>query len=266
MATIPRSLLNNSRPLLTLPSSQPKAVKGEKEGYSTAVMHLAPYDLAQRGNVCAHATVECAELCLGRAGRGGILSGSLDDIRARHTNAIQLARIARTDRFFDDSAGFIADLASEIYRHVKAARRTGMKPAVRLNGTSDIPWERVAPQLFAWFKDVVFYDYTKYPVDKRPQEKLPSNYSLTMSYSGHNADACLHALEQGRNVAMVYGIKRGQPLPSHFGMFPVIDGDVNDLRFLDPRPCIVGLRFKGHRIPTDSPFVIRAPFTSVEAD
>jgi hypothetical protein len=242
------------RPLLTDPSGQPKTEKGEALNVSTAVLHLAPHTLGGRGNVCASASTECIEACLNRTGRGGILAGSLDDIRAERTNPIQLARIARTRRFFDDGADvFVADLAGEIQRHVARARRRGMVPAIRLNGTSDLPWERIAPDLFARFSDVQFYDYTKHDVRKRPASALPSNYHLTMSYSGHNAAACLEALDQGRNVAVVFLVKRGKPLPMSYMGRPVIDGDVNDLRFMDPAGVIVGLRLKGNWSASNPP-------------
>lgn len=253
-------------PKLLTVDGQPKTSKGEARGYLTAVMHLAPHTLAGRGNVCAHASPECIRACLNTAGLGGILAGSLDEIRARTTaSKIQLARIARTDRFFTDNDQFLNDLANEIGAHVRRAATLGMIPCVRLNGTSDIPWERVAPRLFREFAHVIFYDYTKYPWQKRPDAALPANYSLVMSYSGHNADACVDALQNGRNVATVFAVKKGEPLPKRFGEWPVIDGDETDLRFLDPRACIVGLRAKGRaRTDTTSPFIVRAPFTSVQ--
>lgn len=253
--------------LLTIGDSQPKAKKGQAVGYLTAVLHLAPHTLAGRGNVCHFASPECRAACLNTAGRGGIGAGSDDDIRARRTNAIQRARIARTERFFDHSALFLDDLAREIARHVARAERLGMVPAIRLNGTSDIQWEKVAPGLFGEFSHVQFYDYTKYPFHRRPTSALPSNYHLTMSYSGHNADACLDALANGRNVATVFAVAKGAPLPSMFGAHRVIDGDETDLRFLDPSPVIVGLRAKGRaRKDTESPFIVRAPFTAVQED
>ena len=59
------------------------------------------------------------------------------------------------------------------------------------------------------------------------------------------------ALSNGMNVAAVFN-----ELPSEWMGLPVIDGDLNDLRFKDPRPCIVGLLAKGSAKKDDSGFVI----------
>jgi hypothetical protein len=246
--------------LFTADVSNPKLAKGLAANYSTIVLHLAPHTLGGRGNVCAWASVGCRAACLNTAGRGGIGAGSDDDIRAGRTNAIQAARIRRTQLFFDSGAeNFVASLRKEIAAHVKRCERTGRKPAVRLNGTSDLPWERIAPELFASYPTVAFYDYTKAPVRRRPEASLPSNYSLTMSYSGENIHECVDALCEGRNVAMVFDVPKGAPLPAELHGWPVVDGDVTDLRFLDPRGVIVGLRAKGRARGSNSPFVVKVP-------
>jgi hypothetical protein len=244
--------------LLTPDLSQPKTRKGRAQGWSTAVLHLAPHKLGGRGNVCPWASAECIAGCLNTAGRGGIGAGTLEEIRAERTNVIQRARIRRTRLFFDGGADlFVSRLEQEIASHRRRAIRNGLRPAVRLNGTSDIQWEKVAPGTMERFSDVVFYDYTKAPYGRRPAELLPSNYSLTMSYSGHNAADCRGALDMGRNVAIVFAVKRGAPLPQSYWGFDVVDGDKDDLRFLDPSPAIVGLRAKGRAISVNSPFVVR---------
>ena len=243
--------------LLTPTKAQPKAVKGEDVGVLTAVLHLAPADLAGIGTTCRYATDECRAACLNVSGHGAIGIGALDDVRTgAQTNSVQAARIRKTREFFANAHAFVVRLAEEVRAHERRARKLGMVAAVRLNATSDIPWERVAPELFAMFPDVRWYDYTKYPRHARPAEKLPVNYSLTMSYSGHNASACLDALARGRNVAAVFAVPKGAPLPSVWHGFPVIDGDVNDARFLDPQRCIVGLRAKGRAKGATSRFVL----------
>jgi hypothetical protein len=200
-------------------------------------------------------------------GQIGLHSASLADIASgARRNSVQSARIARTAHFFRDLDAFKFDLIEETRSFLASAARRNMVPCIRLNGTSDIPWERVFPEIFAMFPEVQWYDYTKYPVEKRPPEKLPANYHLTMSYSGENADACLDALARGRNVAVVFAVKKGEPLPTSFSGYPVIDGDETDLRFLDPSPCIVGLRAKGRAIGDASSFVVQPPFASVAED
>lgn len=243
--------------LFTLPTAQPKTGKGLAHGWATLVLHLAPHNLGTpnaKATVCSDAVQACIDVCINTTGRGGINAGTLDDIRARRTNGIQLARIRRTEAFFADADAFVARMAREIRNFVRWADTRGQRAAVRLNGTSDIAWEKVAPELFALFPDVVFYDYTKAPVTKRPW--LPVNYSLTMSYSGENWDACRAALDHGRNVAVVFAVKKGAALPSHHHGYAVVDGDETDLRFLDPRGVIVGLRAKGRARNTTSTFIV----------
>lgn len=240
-----------------LTTMNPKLAKGEAFGYLSAVLHLAPARLSGF-NVCPMATAGCIAACLNTAGRGGIFA------KGQTTNAIQRARIARTRWYFEDRPAFLAQLRAEIAAHVRRAKRLGLKPAVRLNGTSDIPWERVAPELFSAFPEVQFYDYTKVAKRARSPEALPANYRLTYSLSedpashGHARDV----LAAGGNVAVVFRSKavREQRIASGAVMgayvWPVIDGDLTDLRFTDPPGSIVGLYAKGKARADRSGFVI----------
>lgn len=227
--------------LLTV--GNPKTAKGIALGYHTAILHLSPSDLSGR-DLCPFASPACRIACLNTAGRGGIIK------KGETTNKIQQARIRRSRWFLDDRAGFLAALAKDIAAHVRQCARLGVRPAVRLNGTSDIPWERVAPQLFAQFPDVVFYDYTK--AEHRMSERLPANYSLTFSRSETNGAALLR-LPTSANVAVVFAGR----LPDTFAGRPVINGDATDLRFLDPQGVIVGLLAKGKAKRDTSGFVVR---------
>ncbi len=228
--------------LLTV-SGNPKVDKGTKYGYHTAIMHLAPHKAAGNINTCAFASAGCAAACLNLAGRGGM---ALDDAGL---NGVQVARIQRTRMFKRDRAAFLLQLHKEITTHVRRATKHDLIPAIRLNGTSDLPWERF--EIMEAFPDVQFYDYTKYPISKRSR---PDNYHLTFSMSEDNDDNATIALESGVNVAVVLDVARHSPLPADWTFkgeeYPVIDGDVNDLRFLDPiredgKGLIVGLRAKG---------------------
>ena len=99
-----------------------------------------------------------------------------------------------------------------------------------------------------------FYDYTK--VVKRAYTKLPSNYHLTLSYSQANkdyADKVYQAvLDTGINMAVV----STQPMPKKFKGLDCIDGDQDDLRFLDPQGVAVWLSAKGSGKKDTSGFVI----------
>ena len=245
----------NETPRTLLTTGNPKIDKGRKFGYHTAILHLAPHTVSGR-NVCAHATDGCAAACLNTAGRGGI---GLD---ADGLNAIQAARIRRTRYLRTDRAAFVNMLAKEIKGHIRRAERAGLTPCVRLNGTSDLPWERFtfgdARNVFAAFPDVQFYDYTKYPVDLR--DTSIENYHLTFSLAESNRANAIAAIRSGVNVAAVLRVPRNGTLPttvSFGGSFRrVIDGDVSDLRFTDAAGSIVGLRAKGRAITDTSGFVL----------
>lgn len=247
MSAVITSDLPNIRSLFTKGDANPKTAKGEPLGFRTIVLHFAPADLAGF-EVCAFRSPACTAGCLNGAGRGGV--GGPD-------NAIQRARRNRARLFRANRAAFMRRAEREIRRHVADCHGAGIRPAVRLNGTSDLPWERIKnpatgltlPQTFP---DVQFYDYTKAPIAFR--RELPANYHLTFSLSEENDVHAADALEHGRNVAVVFNLRpgkggkrpvKGAPLPATFMGRPVIDGDEHDLRFLDPQGgVIVGLRAK----------------------
>ncbi len=233
-------------PNTLLSVSNPKTMKGEKDGYLTAIMHLAPHKLSG-ANLCAFASAGCAAACLNTAGQGGM---ALDE---DGLNRVQVARIQRSRLFRRDRKVFFNMLITEIEKFIKKAETKGMTPAIRLNGTSDIPWEKIAADekgrnIFQIFPNTQFYDYTKYPIDKRGT--LPSNYHLTFSLSEDNDEIAFHALSNAINVAVVLNVKRSGDIPITWNFlgrdYPVVDGDKTDLRFLDPLyGGIVALRGKG---------------------
>jgi len=227
--------------LLTI-NADAKTVKGIKKGYLTGILYLAPSDESGAMNVCPHASVGCRLACLYTAGRGRF-------------QATKDARIKKTHWFKNDRAGFLEQLAWDIAALVRKAKRMNLIPAVRLNGTSDLPWENFGI-MFA-FPDVQFYDYTKNP--KRAiayaQGKMPSNYHLTFSRSEDNGAKAELMAQLGVNVAAVFSSKNLPP--TYYGV-PVVNGDESDLRFLDKRGCVVGLYAKGKAKKDASGFVIAA--------
>lgn len=243
------------RSLLSRPISNPKVAKNAGVGVLTAPLHLLPADLSG-WNVCPMATEGCKRGCLHTAGNPAYMAGKRRSRRAR-TRAYFLARDA-----------FMVALAADIQKLQRKARRENMRCGVRLNATSDIVWERmpvtigerVYPNLMAMFPDVLFYDYTKRPNRKN----LPRNYYLTFSLAEGNDAQAAEALDNGFNVAAVFRVKRGHPLPKRFqlnvgplwhGPIRVIDGDAHDFRPIDPRGVIVGLRAKGEAIKDRHGFV-----------
>jgi hypothetical protein len=148
---------------------------------------------------------------------------------------------------------FIADLIQDITKFRAYCIKKGITPVVRLNGTSDIHWERYG--IIEQFPDVQFYDYTK--DIKRVRKALPDNYHLTLSYSEASvrySDMVLDAMTGSNNMAVVFRDK--DKIPKSFKGFQVVDGDKDDLRFLDPKGVVVALYAKGKAKQDASGFVI----------
>ena len=119
--------------------------------------------LASKGDALKISNGFCWEYCLNTSGRSKFQN-------------VQNSRIEKTKLFHENRDAFILKLSKEIENLQKRARKNGKPCAVRLNGTSDIRWEKVAPSLFTDFPDVAFYDYTKVP-----NRQTPDNYHLTYS-------------------------------------------------------------------------------------
>lgn len=233
--------VKGSRGFQLFSASNPKVEKGEKAGYQTFILHLAPASLSG-WNTCPMATLGCKAACLNTAGRGGIMGGhgilTADDVANGIRNTIQNARINRTRLFFSDRASFMDLLVKEIRKAIRLAARNGLVPVFRLNGTSDIRWEAIrvgnSENIMALFPDVQFYDYTKIANRKN----IPANYSLTFSLADGNEAQASEALANGVNVAVVFRdletVNR-YVASGRYGVNPVYRGDDTDLRFLDPQ-------------------------------
>ena len=220
-----------------------KTIKGEKLGFITFGLHLAPFNLSGH-NVCAWASKGCSDACLNTAGRGKF-------------DMVQESRKKKTKWFFNDKENFMRQLVKEISNAIKLASKKDMTPCFRLNLTSDIAWESQkynGLKLMDWFSDVQFYDYTKSAkrVEKMLQGKMPSNYHLTFSRAEDNDNETKKLLSLGANVACVF--RNG--LPKTWQGRKVIDGDETDLRFLDGENKIVGLVEKGLAKKDETGFVL----------
>lgn len=224
-----------------LSTANPKTQKGAALGYLTFVLHLAPSTLSGK-NVCPKATPGCIDACLNLAGRGGMFT------EEQGTNSVQEARLRKTRLFFEDRDTFMEYLEQDINKAIRQAARLGLIPVFRLNATSDLSWEKYTLKgsdlnVFEMFDNVQFYDYTAVL-----GRKVPANYHLTFSRKESNDTDVKRALAQGMNVTAVYDV-----VPE--GMY---SADETDLRFLDPKVGMIGLKVKGHRAKKDrSGFVIR---------
>jgi len=228
------------RQLLTPPHGNTKTNKALSMGYANYILHLAPHKTSGF-NVCPNASQGCIQSCLYSSGRANWTydkNGKLNPIRA--------ARIEKTKLYFNDRAGFLAQLDKEITLNKANARRKGLTPVFRLNGTSDIRWEN--HDIIQKHSDCIFYDYTK--ISNR--RNLPGNYKLTFSRSEINDNETLVAFKNGMNVAVVFA----DSVPNMFRNRPVINGDSHDLRFLDPSGYYIGLSAKGSAKQDQSGFVV----------
>ena len=224
-----------------------KTSKGVELGFLTGILYLAPHTSSGVGNTCPMAKVaQCHKACLYTAGRGAM-------------NSVQKARIAKTERFFNDREAFIGDIVYSIKALIRKAEREGLTPLVRLNGTSDISWENIKVgdynNIFEAFPNVQFYDYTKIP----NRDGIPLNYDLTFSYSG--VEGWQKHVERAkvninlRRIAVVFSHR--ERAPRQFNGWPVVDGDNTDVRHLDGSRTIVGLYAKGKAVKDKTGFVVQ---------
>lgn len=248
--------------LFTEAKSNAKTAKNDSSKYLSVILHLAPATLAgiEGFNACPAASNGCKAACLNTAGRGGMFK------KGETTNTIQQARIRRTRLFVNEHETFINLLVTDLIKLRSQANKLGLIPVARLNGTSDIDFENISitrnvarnkikyKNLFKMFPEIVFYDYSKRPdrVIKYLKGEYPSNYSLTFSRSEINDNISMRLLKAGANVAMVF-----KDIPEQYNGFKVVNGDLHDLRFLDPKNVVVALKAKGKAKKDSSGFVIK---------
>lgn len=239
-----------------------KTVKGDGSEYLTAILYLAPADLAlgyildgsklielnftdqlycsTAINLCPMAeTAGCKSGCLYSAGRGAM-------------NTVQRARIRKTVMLRDTPELFFELLRTDLDKFQTYCQKRDIQPVVRLNGTSDRNFKDVILD----YPDIQFYDYTK--VYNRVKKNWPANYHLTLSYSEANDEyrdkVVEYADNHNANLAVVFRDKNR--VPATFLGRPVINGDADDLRFLDPAGVVVALYAKGKAKKDCSGFVI----------
>ena len=236
-------MFKRSKNLLSI-SADSKTVKGESIGYLTGILYLAPATVTKY-NTCSMAKLaQCDKACLYSAGRGAF-------------NNVQQSRIDKTLYFFEDRDNFMIQLAKNIGALIKKAHAKGLKPLVRLNGTSDIRWETIKVAntgftLFEMFPEIQFYDYTK-DVNRKD---LPKNYDLTFSYSGVESFSKYVEQAQAKRMRMAVVFRDAGRIPSMFKGIQVVSGDNSDVRHLDKQGIIVGLYAKGQAKKDNTGFVV----------
>jgi hypothetical protein len=239
--------LDRKTKLLT--TGNPKTQKSVEYGYFTAILHLSPYNVSGFGNVCSGASTGCKQSCLHTSGNPAYFKNKFD------------ARNWRTWLFFNHRQIFYARLYNEIRKFEKRCARLHLKPAIRLNGTSDIKYPR---QLFEYFKNIQFYDYSKIASNVKRSQDI-ENYDVTFSATENTKSKDIDALlAQNINVAIVFPYGK---IPTKYHGHNVISGMNNDLRFLDDKGHIVGLYAIGKAKNDDTGFVkrdIKEPYLVVD--
>ena len=228
---------------LMFKSGNPKTDKNQSvEGLENIVvlhLNLAPADLSGY-NVCPMASQGCKSACLHTAGNP-VFQAQKDK-----------GRINRARFYMQDRDKFMTQLTRELVNFVKWCDKNKKIGVVRLNTTSDISWEHY--NLFDKFPMLQFYDYTK--IQKRALKfargEYPPNYHLTYSLNEDNYDRAVEVLNEGGNIAVVFR----KDLPDTFMGKKVVNGDLHDLRYLDPKNVVVGLKAKGKAKTDYSGFVM----------
>lgn len=230
-------------PKFHLLSTNTKLRKSDNSGYLLLGLQLAP-DNTSGFQVCPAAkSAGCRPGCIYESGI------------ARAFPRVNAFRIEKTRRFFTDRKVFLLELQADIERAYKFADDAGLTLAIRLNVFSDIFWRDInipsfdvpsGRTLFGEYPHVQFFDYTKMLGNLGHGFK---NYYVNFSHSPLVPDRTIEAISRfGVNPVVVYDLPKHAPLPETFeiGPFslPVIDGDINDLRFIDPPGVSVGVREK----------------------
>jgi hypothetical protein len=236
----PAEILEQYGPPKSVLSSSHKTEKCLSVAVLARVLYFTP------GVFCSHATQGCLAACLGHS------SGRMQ----MPTHAV--ARDRRTALYLEAPQLFLQMLTLELALLEQDARRQGLQAAARLNGSSDLPWENLHPEIFQQSPNIHFFDYTKNPARMNrflQCTNWPANYHLTFSAQPNNHEQSKRFLENGGTVAVVFSPE----VPTSYWGRPVIDGDAHDARFLDTEGSIVGLKAKGAARFDLSGFVVRQP-------
>jgi hypothetical protein len=231
------------KPVKNLLSKGATNTKTAKNDLETFILYMAPADQVTGLNLCPFASHGCKASCLYSAGRG------------KFSN-VQASRINKSKFWGFDRSNFYIQLANELLHIHDKAIKQGKEIAIRLNGTSDIDHlyllERYSGIDFLdnFYSNLLFYDYTKNP--NHISRYKNTRYKITFSRSETNEIEAKKILKLGGNVAVVFA---GE-LPEFYLGYPVINGDLTDLRYFDPVNVVVGLKAKGDAKKDLSGFVV----------
>lgn len=231
------------KPVTNLLSKGITNTKTAKNDLETYILYMAPANQVEGFNLCPFASEGCKKSCLYSAGRG------------KFSN-VQESRINKSKFWGFNRSNFYIQLANELLSIHDKAIKKDIKIAIRLNGTSDIDHlyllERYSGINFLdqFYNNLLFYDYTKNP--NHISRYKNTSYKITFSRSETNEAEAKQVLKNGGNIAVVFA----DELPEFYLGYPVINGDLTDLRYFDPSNVVVGLKAKGDAKKDKSGFVV----------
>jgi len=233
-----------------------KTEKTEKKEVNVINLHLAllPYTRynevykqltgvkpKKQVNLCAYAD-GCKSVCLETCGMN-VFKTAIN------------AKYRRTQLFLNHTDLFFKVVIKKII--ATSTKHPDKKILVRLNTLSDVLWENIPVMkynnifdYFSTYKNVSFYDYTKYP-----NRNTPDNYTLMYS---HNASTYKYfanmedIFKNYKNIACVFRNK----LPKTYKGYKVIDGDLSDYN-TKYNKVVIGLLAKGKAKKDTSGFVLK---------
>ena len=174
--------------------------------YEASILQLLP-----NKHLCVNYKL-CMKTCLAFKGLAKVYPGVIK------------SRKAKSEYFVNDTDTFIKQLIREIKNQEKRALKKNKKAVVRLNGFTDIDYEKFG--IFKLFPNVQFYDYS---ADyERVLNNNNPNLHYTFSYKGNNLKECIELLKNDVSIAVI-----DMPENQFFNDYDVehIDGDKHDFRF-----------------------------------
>ena len=121
-------------------SDSAKAAKATGYGYLNAIQYMAPHKTGGHGNLCSHASPECIALCLGKYSGQAAMVADLEN----GSNSVRKSRANKARLFMTERRGYLNQVALSIIAVDRKARAEGLTPCVRLNGSTDIAFERIS--------------------------------------------------------------------------------------------------------------------------
>ena len=222
---IARKLLKNSLP-------SPKHFEGKSK----------ELDIENSFNTTCRFTGKCRNTCLKDSGNLIMLSS-------------KRARYCKTWFFLTEPLTFLRLIILEIQKDCRLKSPKGIDCYYRLNGLSDIWWERYLD--FNLMVETIhglggFYDYTKALYDLRVKENIEDFKNYRMVYSWDEKPIAkreaLKYLDAGHSVSIVcqaVGLKKHPHVLNIINNYDfALDGDKHDGRFADPKNALVLLRAK----------------------